>query len=118
MHTTHSGPEMAHDARYFKTPVTPEEAFQAIGRLRKEARDEIDRLIRFLDATEPDPDFEPNLAGSNSGFVPALDDAEADSVDDEPTLGATEALNQDEAGWRDPIFYGCADLELEEGDLA
>jgi hypothetical protein len=35
-----------------KTPVTPEEAFQAIGRLRKEARDEIDRLIRFLDDTD------------------------------------------------------------------
>jgi hypothetical protein len=28
-------------AIYYKTPVTPEEAFQAIGRLRKEARDEI-----------------------------------------------------------------------------
>jgi hypothetical protein len=36
---------------YVKTPVTPEEAFQAIGRLRKEARDEIDRLIQFLDKT-------------------------------------------------------------------
>jgi hypothetical protein len=33
------------------TNVTPEEQFQAIGRLRKEARDEIDRLIRFLDKT-------------------------------------------------------------------
>ena|ERR1700676_3889196 len=39
-------------AIYYKTPVTPEEAFQAIGRLRKEARDEIDRLIRFLDKTD------------------------------------------------------------------
>jgi hypothetical protein len=38
-------------AIYFKTPVTPEEAFQAIGRLRAEARAEIDRLIRFLDKT-------------------------------------------------------------------
>lgn len=37
---------------YVRTPVTPEEAFQAIGRLRKEARDEIDRLIRFLDKTD------------------------------------------------------------------
>ena len=39
-------------AIYYKTPVTPEEAFQAIGRLRREARDEIDRLIRFLDDTD------------------------------------------------------------------
>lgn len=30
-------------------PATPEEIFRAIGRLRTEARDEIDRLIRFLD---------------------------------------------------------------------
>ena len=34
---------------YLPTDVTPEKLFQAIGRLRKEARDEIDRLIRFLD---------------------------------------------------------------------
>src|SRR5258706_2484826 len=39
-------------AIYYKASVTREEAFQAIGRLRKEARDEIDRLIRFLDDTE------------------------------------------------------------------
>jgi len=37
---------------YIPTDVTPEELFQAIGRLRKEARDEIDRLIRFLDETD------------------------------------------------------------------
>ncbi len=34
------------------TDITPEELFQAIGRLRKEARDEIDRLIRFIDKTD------------------------------------------------------------------
>jgi hypothetical protein len=37
---------------YYPTPVTPEEAFQAIGRLRKEARDAIDQLIQFLDKTD------------------------------------------------------------------
>jgi hypothetical protein len=30
----------------------PEEVFQAIGRLRKDAGDEIGRLIRFLDKTD------------------------------------------------------------------
>jgi hypothetical protein len=39
-------------ALYFPTDVTPEQLFQAIGRLRKKARDEIDRLIRFLDKTD------------------------------------------------------------------
>src|ERR1700738_5369010 len=42
----------AEPAIYYKTPVTPEEAFQAIGRLRRAARDEIDRLIQFLDKTD------------------------------------------------------------------
>src|SRR5665647_542311 len=37
---------------YVPTDVTPEELFQAIGRLRKEARDEIHRLIQFLDKTD------------------------------------------------------------------
>jgi hypothetical protein len=45
-------PESPQDALYLPTNVTPEEKFQAIGRLRKEARDEIDRLIRFLDKTD------------------------------------------------------------------
>jgi hypothetical protein len=34
--------------------------FQAIGRLRKEARDEIDRLIRFLDETDNHMELEPD----------------------------------------------------------
>jgi hypothetical protein len=50
--TTRERPADSAGALYVKTPVTPEEAFQAIGRLRKEARDEIDRLIRFLDKTD------------------------------------------------------------------
>ena len=40
------------DAFYFPTDTTPEELFVAIGKLRKEARDEIDRLIGFLDKTD------------------------------------------------------------------
>jgi len=42
----------AEPAIYYKTLVTPKEAFRATGRLRKDARDEIDRLIRFLDKTD------------------------------------------------------------------
>ena len=37
---------------YYPTDVTPEQLFQEIGKLRKEARDEIDRLIGFLDKTD------------------------------------------------------------------
>jgi hypothetical protein len=51
--TATPAPESPHrDALYLPTDVTPEEVFQAIGRLRKEARDEINRLIGFLDKTD------------------------------------------------------------------
>jgi hypothetical protein len=43
------------------TGIFPEQLFQALGRLRKEAQDEIERLLAFLDRTEPDPDMEPSL---------------------------------------------------------
>jgi hypothetical protein len=46
---------------YLPTGISQEEAFQAIGRLRQEAQDEIERLLAFLDATEVDADLEPTL---------------------------------------------------------
>jgi hypothetical protein len=49
---TAEAPESPADAFYFPTDTTPEDLFQAIGKLRKEARDEIDRLIGFLDKTD------------------------------------------------------------------
>ncbi len=52
MSTPLGSPEETQDSTYLPTPVTPEEAFQAIGRLRKDARDEINRLIQFLDKTD------------------------------------------------------------------
>jgi hypothetical protein len=41
-------PGVPQDSLHLKT----EQIFQAIGRLRKNARDEVDRLIRFLDETD------------------------------------------------------------------
>ena len=111
---------------YVRTPVTPEEAFQAIGRLRKEARDEIDRLIRFLDKTDDyvsreledggddapcdDDELEPSFSGVGAEGAAGLlgfdsDELEADSVrggdaEAEPSLGATvEAAAGDQTGW-------------------
>ena len=48
---------------YIPTDISPEQVFQAIGRLRKEARDEIDRLVRFLDKTENHMEREPGDEG-------------------------------------------------------
>jgi hypothetical protein len=80
---------------YIPTDVTPEELFQAIGRLRKEARDEIDRLIGFLDKTddyisrelEESNDDEPSLGWTNTGLqcghCGGVDDLEAEPENDE-----------------------------------
>jgi hypothetical protein len=74
---------------YFRTPVTPEEAFQAIGRLRKEARDEIDRLIRFLDKTD---DYVSRELEESADDCPQRED------EDEPSLGSLSAIT-DQTRW-------------------
>jgi hypothetical protein len=66
MTTTLERPADSAGALYRRTDISPEELFQAIGRLRKDAQDEIERLLRFLDETDGDPDLEPAL-GSLDG---------------------------------------------------
>ncbi|MFA5952755.1 MAG: hypothetical protein WC807_21045 [Hyphomicrobium sp.] len=101
MTTTLERPAESAGELYYPTPVTPEEAFQAIGRLRKEARDEIDRLIRFLDDTDNHMELEPSLCGVTANAMKISgeingDDLEGDdtptgrSAEDEPSLGSLE----------------------------
>jgi hypothetical protein len=93
----------------------PADIFRAIGMLRKEAREEIDRLIRFLDESEnhmcvddedggdaePDTHEEPSLGFleitnqerlSQGTTVHWSIDRELDTRDDEPSLGFLEYL--------------------------
>ena len=67
---------------YVPTNVTPEELFQAIGRLRKDARDEIDRLIRFLDETDNHMEREPEDEADDGDLE--------DGADEEDSLGSLE----------------------------
>ena len=53
---------------------------RALARLRKEAEDEIERLIAFLDQIEPDPDLEDDELGEDDD--PAEDDDNDTAVDD------------------------------------
>jgi hypothetical protein len=117
MKTTLELPEKPVEGLYYPTPVTPEEAFQAIGRLRKEARDEIDRLIRFLDKTddyvsrelEESTDDEPSLGWTTSGLqcghCGGTDDLEAEPEHDEdgdpaePSLGSVGDMHFDQTRW-------------------
>jgi hypothetical protein len=86
---------------YFRTPVTPEEAFQAIGRLRREARAEIDRLIRFLDDTDGHMERE------------ADGDEEEESDPAEPSLGSVGDVHFDQERW---AHGNSRDLEHDDGE--
>ena len=85
---------------YYPTPVTPEEAFQAIGRLRKEARDEINRLIRFLDSTENHMEREP--------------EDEGDDADCEPSLGSFDRMTNQDKAWRTQILWSFPAVDGEQ----
>jgi hypothetical protein len=98
-------------ALYFRTDISPEQIFQAIGRLRKEARDEIDRLIRFLDETDNHMaiDCEPEDEGDDSELEdddPAEDDGTA-----EPSLGSLDHHHSQER-------WGAGDRRDHEQDPA
>ena len=104
---------------YLPVDVTPEQLFQAIGRLRKEARDEIDRLVRFLDETEnhmepedeaDDSEMEPSLgsfervvdqskAWQQRGEFCSGNDAEQDEADAEPSLGSVGDRHFNQENW-------------------
>jgi hypothetical protein len=96
---------------YYPTPVTPEEAFQAIGRLRKDARDEIDRLIRFLDDTDNHMELEPSGDEGEDSDAPEEDDHDEDSDPAEPSLGSMGFYeHSDQERW---ASGGTKDLEDE-----
>lgn len=80
----------------------PADIFRAIGKLRKEAREEIDRLIRFLDDTENHMELEP--------------EDEADDSDLEPSLGSFDRKTNQEKAWRTQSLYPCPTVDCEQDD--
>jgi hypothetical protein len=99
-------------------------AATALFEARHAIANEIERLMALLDATEPDDDLELNLAGHCWRPNPALDDAECDLEEAEPSLSASAAdadVSQErwaegECGWfadceDDPAESGIADLD-------
>ncbi|MDB5626936.1 MAG: hypothetical protein JWR73_2738, partial [Tardiphaga sp.] len=71
--STQASPNPALGGPFVRTDISPEDLLKALGRLRREAAAEIERLIDLLDEIDPDPDLEP--AGDEL----------------EPSLGAIEA---------------------------
>ena len=98
-------PESPAGAPYFPTDVSPEEVFQAIGRLREEARDEINRLIGFLDKTDHYVSRElEDLIDDNPHDDDELDGPEhaedEESEPPEPSLGAFEGHDDQSVSWK------------------
>ena len=121
---------------YIPTDVTAEELFRAIGRLRKEARGEIHRLIQFLDDSDnhmeldeavddvpcDDRELEPSLCGVTAGAANMPmdgfdEDCEGDGdggdANDEPSLGSLSSSYDggDQSRWG---FRGEGDIDGED----
>jgi hypothetical protein len=98
-----AAPKGPADALYFSTDISPEELFEALGKLRREAHDEIERLIDLLDRTD---DFFDEREQQ-------VDDDPIDGDDgSEDSLGSTVDDNQTRwaAGYAgDREGDGCAD---------
>jgi hypothetical protein len=100
-------------AIYRPTDVSPEALFRAIGQLRKEARDEIDRLIQFLDKTDDYVSRELEDSGDDGPIDDNELEADGDgqNADDEPWLGSTNVYTHtDQTVW---ARGGTHDLEDE-----
>jgi hypothetical protein len=81
----------------------PSNCFKRYGRLRKEARDEIDRLVRFLDETENHMELEP--------------EDEADDGEAEPSLGSFDRMTDQSKAWQQRgAFCGGDDAEQDNAD--
>jgi hypothetical protein len=90
-------------------------SFQTIGRLRKEARDEINRLIRFLDDTDNHMELEDSI--DDNPHDEETDDNGEDNEDAEPaepSLGAFEGHDDQAVAWK--AGQGRTDLELDPAE--
>jgi len=88
---------------YFaEMPSTPLKAFQTIWRLRQQARDEIDRLIRFLDETDDHMEREP--------------EDETDEGDLEPSLGSFDRMVDQSKAWHQSHGEVCPVIDAEQDD--
>lgn len=104
MKTTLEQPAESAGELYRRTDISPEQFFQALGRARRAARDEIERLIDWLDSTiDVDEDF-------------AVDDEACDEdTDAEPSLGSFDRMSDQIKAWA-TRGWGEVDVELDEAD--
>ena len=96
-------PESLQGALYRRTDISPETFFQALGRVRRAARDEIERLIAWLDSTiDADEDS-------------AVDDDPCDDHELEPSLGSFDRMSNQIKAWLGGVTCD-VDVELDKCD--
>jgi hypothetical protein len=91
-------------ALYVKTPVTPPRKSFRLSGESAEARDEIDRLIRFLDSTE------------NHMAIDCEPEDEGDDAEDEPSLGRLEVTTKYDFIGRGPWSRDAFNQDRHQGD--
>jgi hypothetical protein len=95
-------PESLQGVLYRRTDISPETFFQALGRIRRAARDEIERLIAWLDSTiDVDEDS-------------AADDEPCDDQELEPSLGSFDRMSDQIKAWSGGNYD--VDAELDRCD--
>ena len=87
-----------------RTDISPEDFFQALGRVRRQVFDEIERLIDWLDST------------IDTDVDEAVDDRGCDGDPDaEPSLGSFDRMSDQVKAWQDR-GWGDVDCELDRCD--
>ena len=100
---TTNPPAKPQGALYRRTDIPPELFFQALGRVRRAARDEIERLIAWLDSTiDVDEDS-------------AVDDEPCDDLELEPSLGSFDRMSNQTKAWLGGVTCD-VDAELDKCD--
>lgn len=113
----------ANDDLYFKTGILPETLFQMLGRLKREAFEEIERLLSFVDEFDGDADLEPSGDELDASYpeggahLCAGNEDDEDGADDEPSLGSVETPNYfTGAKRRGQDFWASGNGDEREGD--
>jgi hypothetical protein len=140
MTTTLERPADSAGDLYRRTDISPEQFFQTLGRVRRSVRDEIERLIEWLDTTidcdqdaavddqgcDEDSDREPSLGSFDNmsnqikawqaRFVAADVDCELDHCDDEPSLGSCGGPGPMPCGMGGQDYWARGNTDEREGD--
>lgn len=109
MTTTLERPADSAGALYRRTDISPEDFFQTLGRVRRSARDEIERLIEWLDSTiDSTIDCDEDAA---------VDDDPCDGDPDaEPALGSFDRMSDQIKAWQTRPVTADVDCELDTAD--